>query len=114
MSRSARSLAAALLVAALPVPASLHASTPPGLAAHEGGGMSLRSEGLSLDWLLRYLQQVLPKVGGGSGNPDGGASVSPRNPRSSTECGGPIDPSGGCYGARTGLQGSPRRPGARN
>jgi hypothetical protein len=111
MSRSARFLAAALLVAALVAPASLHASTLPGPAAREGGGLSLRSDAWSLDWILHYLRQVLPKAGGG-GDPNGGTAIPPRNPGSYVNCGGGMDPSGRCYGSQPGLQRSPRRPGA--
>jgi hypothetical protein len=94
MSRSARFLAAAVLVAALAVPASLHASILPGAAAREGSGISLRSDAWSLDWLLRFLRQVLPKAGGGM-DPNGGTSMTPRSPGSSIDAGGGADPSGG-------------------
>jgi hypothetical protein len=94
MSRSARFLAAALLVAALAVPASLHASSLSSPAAREGSGVSLSSHSWSLNWLLRFLQQVLPKVGGG-GDPNGGSSVTPPHPGSAIETGGGADPSGG-------------------
>src|SRR5260370_24687443 len=65
MAHSARFLAAALLVAALAVPASLHASGlgGPSPAARPDDGVTLRIDSWSFDWLFRFFNQLMPKTG---------------------------------------------------
>jgi len=112
MAHPARILAAALLVTALAVPASLHASALPSLSpdARPGAGMSLRIDSWSLDWLFRLVNQAWPKngpgldpTGTGSGTDNGpGLDPTGRAPvrrhaaakDSSPDAGGGLDPSG--------------------
>jgi hypothetical protein len=96
MPKPARILAAALLVAALAVPASLHASGLPDLRpAAKHGATALRSASpWSFDWLRHVLSQVLPMAGGGL-DPSGGTNSVRPTPRSSVDTGGAMDPSGG-------------------
>ena len=88
MAHPARSLAAALLVAALVVPASLHASGLSSLspAARPDDGATLRINSWSLDWLFRFVNQVWPKNGPGL-DPTGGTG-------SGTDNGPGLDPTG--------------------
>jgi len=86
MAHPARILAAALLVAALAVPASLHAS---GLSsqspdAQTGAGVTVRIDSWSLDWLFRLVNLVSPKTGPGL-DPSGGTGI---------DTGPGLDPSG--------------------
>lgn len=95
MAHPARIFAAALLATVLAAPATLHASGLPDsrLATHGDSGPSLRYiGGWSIDWLVRLLNQVLPKEGGGL-DPSGHSSVRP-SPTPS-DGGGALDPSGG-------------------
>jgi len=93
MSRRSRLLAAALLAAALAVPASLQASGLPSLrpAAHDGGSLSSVTS-WSLDRLLRMLHQVWIDEGPGL-DPSGGTSAAPP-PNNSGDGGGALDPNG--------------------
>ncbi len=88
MAHPARIVAATLLVAALAVPASLHASGSSNLmpVARSENGMTLRLDSLSFDWLLRLVNQVWPKNGPGL-DPTGGNG-------SGTDNGPGLDPSG--------------------
>jgi hypothetical protein len=93
MAYPARLLTAALLTAALAVPATLHASGPPHVspAARGNGATSSRAAASwSFDWLLRFVHQILPECGGGL-DPSGRCAMQPR-----PECGPGIDPNGGC------------------
>jgi hypothetical protein len=107
----ARVLAAALLVAALAVPASLQASGlagPRPVARFDAGSSSIAGS-WSFDWLFRIVNQLWPKNGGGldptggtgSGidnggvlDPTGRASRRMRPSASSPDNGGVLDPSG--------------------
>jgi hypothetical protein len=84
MAHPARFLAAALLLAALAVPASLQASGLSSLspAARPDGGGTLRIDSWSFDWLFRFL------------NPTGRAAVRTRATDSSPDEGGGLDPNG--------------------
>jgi hypothetical protein len=93
MAYPARLLAAALLTAALAVPATLQASGPSNVrpAARADGGSSSRAAATwSFDWLLRFVHPVLPECGGGL-DPNGGCAMRPR-----PQCGPGLDPTGGC------------------
>jgi hypothetical protein len=97
MPNPARLLATALLVAALAVPASLHASGLPDLrpAAAKHGATAPRSASpWSFDWLRHLLNKVLPLEGGGL-DPSGGTNSVRPTPRSSVDTGGGLDPNGG-------------------
>jgi hypothetical protein len=87
MAHPARILAAALLMAALAVPASLHASgsAGPRPAARPDAGVSFHSNSWSLDWFFRFVNQVLPQTGPGL-DPTGGGK--------GTDTGPGLDPSG--------------------
>jgi hypothetical protein len=109
MAHPARLLAATLLVAALAVPASLHASGLSGLspAARLDNGASFSANSWSLDWLYRFVNQVWPAparthaaakdssrdIGGGL-DPNGRASVRKNVSDSSPDIGGGLDPNG--------------------
>jgi hypothetical protein len=97
MTKLARVPAAALLMAVLAVPASLHAS---GLPASRPAAVKQAAKPLvttsvwSFDWLRRALSQVLPLTGPGL-DPSGGTSSVKPAPGSSVDTGGGLDPSGG-------------------
>ena len=86
MAHPARILAAALLVAALAVPASLHASGLSTLrpAARLDYAASFSANSWSFDWLFRLVNQVWPKTGPGL-DPSGGSTI---------DTGPGLDPSG--------------------
>ena len=88
MAHSARVLAAALLVAALAVPASLQAAGLPGPrpVAQFDAGATLSAGSWSFDWLFRIVNQFWPKAGGGL-DPSGGTG-------SGIDNGGVLDPTG--------------------
>src|SRR5580692_6091537 len=96
MAHPARFLAAALLVAALAVPATLHASGLPGPqpAARDEGGISSRlAESWSFDWVVGWVQRAWTKVGPCL-DPHGGGCLLP-SPPATVEVGPCLDPSGG-------------------
>jgi hypothetical protein len=92
-----RLVAAALLVVALAVPASLQASglPSPRTATHDGGSMA-RASSWSLDGLLRMVHRFWIDEGGGL-DPNGGASAAPPQ-RTSGDNGGTLDPNGRANG----------------
>jgi hypothetical protein len=111
MAHPARILAAALLVTALAVPASLQASGQPSLrpAARFDAGSSFSADSWSFDWLFRFINQLWPKTGpglypsGGTGSstdtglgldPSGRASLHRRAADSYPDAGGGLDPNG--------------------
>jgi hypothetical protein len=99
MSRCSRPLAAALLLAALAVPASLQASGLPRSlpAAHDGGSLS-RANAWSLDGLLRMIHKLIGDRG--ALDPRDGANVGPSQGGSSGDSGGGLDPTGGANSGR--------------
>jgi len=106
MPHSARTLAAAILVAALVIPATLQASGLPGSgpAARDDGGLSLRAESWTFGSFGRFVQQLWPKCGiliDPSGGCGGSIVSPPANPtlQPRPKCGPGIDPSGGCGGS---------------
>jgi hypothetical protein len=86
MAHPARSLAAALLVAALAVPASLHASGLPSSrpSARTDAGASFAAGSGSFDWFFRLINQVWSKTGPGLASPSNNTG----------DNGGGLDPSG--------------------
>jgi hypothetical protein len=93
MAYPARLLTAALLTAALAVPATLQASGPSNVrqaGRTEVSSSSRAAAILSFDWLLRLVHKVLPECGA-SLNPNGGCVM-----QAAPQCGPGLDPSGGC------------------
>ena len=117
MPHSARTLAAAILVAALVIPATLQASGLPGSgpAARDDGGLSLRAESWTFGSFGRFVQQLWPKCGilidpsGGCG----GSIVAPPAHPTANRVGG-VDPNGGRAATQRPIHPrlSPRQPGS--